>query len=85
MNILIIFITVLVFLNQIFRFNENFIINNLALVPVDVHLSNLQTLIPFFTAIFLHGGFLHIISNMWFLYIFGDNVEDYFGSIAYLF
>jgi hypothetical protein len=33
---------------------------------------------------FLHGGFLHILGNMWFLYIFGDNVEDRLGHIRYL-
>jgi membrane associated rhomboid family serine protease len=37
-----------------------------------------------FTAMFLHGGWLHILSNMWFLYIFGDNVEERMGSIRYL-
>jgi len=33
---------------------------------------------------FLHGGFLHILGNMWFLYIFGDNIEDRLGHIRYL-
>jgi membrane associated rhomboid family serine protease len=33
---------------------------------------------------FLHGGWLHIIGNMWILLIFGDNVEDRMGSIRYL-
>ena len=33
---------------------------------------------------FLHGGFLHLAGNMLFLWIFGDNVEDYFGHLAYL-
>ena len=32
-----------------------------------------------FTSMWLHGGFLHIIGNMWFLWIFGDNVEDHLG------
>ncbi len=36
------------------------------------------------TCTFLHGGWLHIIGNMWFLYIFGDNVEDRFGHLGYL-
>lgn len=35
-------------------------------------------------AMFLHGGWLHIIFNMLFLWIFGDNVEDNFGSVPYL-
>ena len=33
---------------------------------------------------FLHGGFLHIIGNMWFLWIFGANVEDRMGPLPYL-
>jgi len=33
---------------------------------------------------FVHGGWLHIIGNMLYLWIFGDNVEDRFGSVAYL-
>jgi len=36
------------------------------------------------TCIFLHGGWMHIIGNMWFLWIFGDNVEDRFGHWGYL-
>jgi len=39
---------------------------------------------PIFTSIFLHGGWLHLIGNMWFLWIFGDNVEDELGHLAYL-
>lgn len=33
---------------------------------------------------FVHAGFLHLAGNMWFLWIFGDNVEDALGSIGYL-
>ena len=36
------------------------------------------------TCIFLHGGWMHFLGNMWFLFIFGDNVEDRFGHIGYL-
>ena len=39
---------------------------------------------PFFTSLFLHGGFLHLLGNMLFLYIFGDNVEDKMGHFKYL-
>jgi membrane associated rhomboid family serine protease len=39
---------------------------------------------PFLTSMFLHGGWLHIIGNMWTLWIFGDNVEDRMGPIRYL-
>jgi membrane associated rhomboid family serine protease len=37
-----------------------------------------------FTAMFLHGGWFHILSNMWFLLIFGDNIEDRLGAGRYL-
>jgi hypothetical protein len=40
--------------------------------------------IPFLTSLFLHGSWMHVIGNMWFLYIFGDNVEDYLGHFKYL-
>jgi membrane associated rhomboid family serine protease len=36
------------------------------------------------TAMFMHGGWLHIIGNMWFLWIFGDNLEDRMGRFRFL-
>jgi membrane associated rhomboid family serine protease len=36
------------------------------------------------TAMFLHGGILHLVGNMWFLWLFGDNVEDALGRVRYL-
>jgi len=41
-------------------------------------------IIPFFTSIFLHGGWLHLLGNMLYLYIFGDNVESALGHFRYL-
>ncbi|MGA8622109.1 MAG: rhomboid family intramembrane serine protease [Candidatus Sulfotelmatobacter sp.] len=43
-----------------------------------------EVVLPFFTSMFLHGSWMHVIGNMWFLYIFGDNVEDYLGHFKYL-
>jgi len=40
--------------------------------------------IPFFTSMFVHAGWVHVLGNMWFLYIFGDNIEDYLGHFLYL-
>ncbi|MDK2920641.1 MAG: hypothetical protein PWR24_198 [Desulfonauticus sp.] len=40
--------------------------------------------LPFLTNMFLHGSWLHLIFNMWALYIFGDNVEDRMGHLRYL-
>ena len=43
-----------------------------------------DALVPFFTSMFLHGSWMHVIFNMWGLYIFGDNIEDYLGHFKYL-
>jgi membrane associated rhomboid family serine protease len=40
--------------------------------------------ITIFTSMFLHGGWFHLISNMWALHIFGDNIEDRMGHFRYL-
>ena len=42
-----------------------------------------QQLFSFVSFMFLHGGFWHLLGNMWSLYIFGDNVEDRLGSVRY--
>ena len=50
-------------------------------VPV---FSPVAAILPMFTSMFLHGSWLHVIGNMWMLWIFGDNIEDYLGHFAYL-
>jgi membrane associated rhomboid family serine protease len=55
-----------------------------ALVPASIQLSNPLTWYRFFTHIWLHASWFHVITNMWFLAIFGDNVEDRLGSGRYL-
>jgi membrane associated rhomboid family serine protease len=41
-------------------------------------------LLPLFTSMFLHGGWLHVLGNVWVLWIFGDNIEDYLGHFPYI-
>jgi membrane associated rhomboid family serine protease len=48
------------------------------------HVTLLQAFETLFTCMFLHGGWMHIIGNMWFLWIFGGNVEDRLGAPGYL-
>jgi membrane associated rhomboid family serine protease len=43
-----------------------------------------QQLFALFSFMFLHGGFWHLLGNMWSLYIFGDNIEDRLGPLRYL-
>jgi hypothetical protein len=63
----------------------------LAIIPVrysnpDIaeYFSFREQIVPFFSSMFLHGGWLHLIGNMWTLWIFGDNVEDRLGHARYL-
>jgi membrane associated rhomboid family serine protease len=71
---------------------EEALIGAYGLVPLRIHyalggvhgVSYAQAFGPLFTCMFLHAGWLHIIGNMWFLWIFGANVEDRFGSLMYL-
>lgn len=82
-NIILITATIFVFIQQLLAPNPESFIIRYALIPSNINFSDLQTLIPFISAIFLHGGFLHIISNMWFLWVFGDNVEGHFGLLLF--
>ncbi len=53
-------------------------------VPSRIVSGNLTAIIALLTSMFLHGGWLHLLGNMWALFIFGDNVEDRLGSLRYL-
>jgi membrane associated rhomboid family serine protease len=44
-----------------------------------------ERVLSILTSMFLHGGFLHLLGNMWFLWIFGDNIEDRMGHGRFLF
>lgn len=83
-NLTIIVVNLYVFFLEITAPDTSLFIANYALIPANVNFSNLVTLQPFITAMFLHAGFLHILGNMWFLWIFGDNVEGRIGHIKYL-
>jgi membrane associated rhomboid family serine protease len=62
----------------------NNFINAYGMIPAQLSLAHPSTWIPLLTAIFLHGGWFHLISNMWVLFIFGDNIEDRMGHFRYL-
>jgi membrane associated rhomboid family serine protease len=44
----------------------------------------MQTFVPLIAHMFLHGGWIHLLGNMLYLWIFGDNVEDTLGSVPFL-
>lgn len=84
-NVLIILATVYVFFQQMVSPDFEAFIYQYALIPAQIDFNNFQSLTPFITSMFLHGGWLHLISNMWFLWVFGDNVETHVGAIFYPF
>jgi len=86
-NIAIIILNFIVFAFQVF-YGELFVLN-WAFTParLTAFLSgneSPQILLTVFSAMFMHGGIAHILGNMLFLWIFGDNVEDQFGHLRYL-
>ncbi len=90
-NIAIILINVAVFFYELSLgpYLESFI-TQYGVVPTTVfawpqlHLPLSAVAVPFLTSMFLHGGWLHLIGNMWYLWIFGDNIEDRLGHFSYL-
>jgi membrane associated rhomboid family serine protease len=92
-NVMLISANVLVFLYQVTlspHAAKAFLLAN-ATIPARLpaflagHAPASMALFPLFSSMFLHGGLMHLLGNMLFLYIFGDNVEDAFGHIGYLF
>jgi len=59
-------------------------VNTFAFIPASWQTNPIWWGISLFTSMFLHGGWLHFISNMWILIIFGDNVEDRMGPLGFL-
>jgi membrane associated rhomboid family serine protease len=92
-TLLIIAVNVIVFVHQFTisdAANETFI-RTYGMVPLKMqlalaghHYTLVAAFLPLFTCMFLHGGILHILGNMWFLWIFGGAVEDRLGPIPYL-
>ncbi len=74
----IIGLNILVFWAQFFVYGNAKLISTFAFVPYEFKLFTI------FTSMFMHGGLMHIIGNMWFLYIFGDNVESILGHVRFL-
>ena len=87
-NITLIALCILVFLYEYsLGTRVNAFINAYGLIPAKVFAPGFsagERIYPFFSSMFLHGGWLHLIGNMLFLYIFGDNVEGRMGHMRYL-
>jgi len=85
-NWLLIALNVLVFLYEIQLSPSGLarLTGTWGLVPASLFAHPEVAWITILTSMFLHGGWFHILSNMWVLFIFGDNVEDRMGGSRYL-
>src|SRR5918997_63230 len=84
-NYLLIAINIAVFFYQISLGSQPAIqdfINQYGVIPQEIIAR--QDWFTLLTSMFLHGGWAHLIGNMLFLWVFGDNVEDAFGHLGYL-
>jgi membrane associated rhomboid family serine protease len=83
-NLTLIGICVVVFLYEVFlpqaRLEE--LIFQYGAIPAEI--THGQNLVSLLTSMFLHGGWWHLIGNMLFLFVFGDNIEDAMGHFSYL-
>jgi membrane associated rhomboid family serine protease len=84
LNWIVILINVAVFIYQLTLSQEELhsFIMEYGVVPVDI--LNGENYISLITAMFIHGGWLHIIGNMLFLWVFGDNIEAVVGHFWYI-
>jgi membrane associated rhomboid family serine protease len=80
-TVLLIAITLGVFFVQVTTPNLEGFMLRYAFIPALLDFANSQTWLPLVTAVFLHGGLLHILSNMLFLWVFGDNIEERLGVL----
>lgn len=85
---ILIIVNVIVF---IWQFNRGLLENSYAswldirtYGAIPNNIMNVDRLYTLLTSIFMHGGISHIVGNMLYLFIFGDNIEDRFGHIKYL-
>ncbi len=86
-NTSIILVNIFVFLFEMSQGSRlNTFISTHAFMPnlFFIHFSAFDSIKRLLPHMFIHGGLIHILGNMWFLWIFGDNVEDRMGHLQYL-
>ena len=86
-NLTLIVINIFIFIQELRLHQagalEGFIMAH-GLVPSRFLVDPTTQWVTVFSSMFMHGGWAHVLGNMWFLYVFGDNVEDSVGHLRYL-
>ena len=90
----IILVCVIIFLNYVFEkdYTKEMIFLSFGMIPalifgsseLSVSLNVIPPIFTIITSMFLHGGWMHLIGNMTYLYIFGDNIEETLGKIKFI-
>ncbi len=86
-TVILIMINIVIFIMEIAAGPQalNDLVYIFGLVPAYINeYTSLLGYYPILTSMFLHGGWMHVIGNMWILWLFGDNIEDYMGSSRFL-
>ena len=94
-TVTLVLMNILIFIYQLTLSQENLnhLIHTFGVIPKVYTTNFLPTLlltepfwiVPLFSSMFLHGSFLHIISNLLYLWVFGDNIEDKLGRLNFIF
>ena len=78
-GLIVINLAIFLYETTLHPYAQDAFIRHFGLVPDRLHASSIVT------SMFLHGGWLHVLGNMWFLFIYGRNVEDIMGSAKFFF
>lgn len=85
-NYVLILINVAVFIYQFVNASQmEAIVSRYAMIPANITTAfTVENLRPVITSMFMHAGWVHLLANMLYLWIFGDNIEDRLGHFGYL-
>lgn len=83
-NYLIIVVNILIFIYLLLYPFTDSLVSKYAFIPSQFNFLILSSYLPIFTSIFIHGSVLHILSNMVFLHVFGNTIEDRLGHVRYV-
>lgn len=85
-NYVLILINVAVFIYQFVNASQmEAIVSRYAMIPANITTAfTVENLRPVITSMFMHAGWVHLLGNMLYLWIFGDNIEDRLGHFGYL-
>jgi membrane associated rhomboid family serine protease len=83
-TVALIFTNIFVFILTYYNSNFDAIVLRFGDVPSRFFSGDPWAFVTIFTSMFLHGSILHLVFNMWFLWLFGDNVEYNLGKIRFI-